>query len=80
MGQYGKIDKVVINNHVFTVQGEPQFSAYVTYTTDMEAALAVLALQEYKFENTLLKAHYGTSKYCTFFLRNQVCTNTACVF
>jgi hypothetical protein len=63
MGQYGRITKVVINHQVFTVLGQKQFSVYVTYSQQKEAALAIIALQEYQ-ENRNIKASYGTSKYC----------------
>lgn len=70
----------MINNQVFTVQGEAQYSAYITYSQQTEAAQAILALQEFPYEQTVLKAHFGTSKYCSLFLKSQVCTNPSCVF
>jgi hypothetical protein len=44
MGQYGRILKVVVNSQVFTLNGESQYSAYVTYAEQREAAFAIIAL------------------------------------
>ena len=80
MGQYGKILKVMIKTQTYQLNGEEQFSAYITYTEEVEAAHAIVALQDFKVQNHLIKASFGTSKYCSYFIRNVNCTSQNCVF
>lgn len=50
LGQYGKIIKIVVNNNkVYTPNGPsgPQYSAYITFSNDMEASLAILAIDDF---------------------------------
>jgi CCR4-NOT transcription complex subunit 4 len=50
LGQYGKILKIVVNkNKVYTPNGPtgPQYSAYITFSNDMEASLAILAIDDF---------------------------------
>lgn len=44
-GQYGKIQKIVVNkDKPFTPRGQvgPTYSAYITYSNEKEASLAIL--------------------------------------
>ena len=58
----------------------PSFSAYVTYSKPMEASIAILALDDTVVDNHLIRASFGTTKYCSFYLKNMVCTNKDCLF
>ena len=75
MGQYGNIEKIVLNSQVFLVNNEEQHSVYITYHHQKDAALAILALQDFKLNDNILKASFGTSKYCSYFIRNTTCIN-----
>ena len=82
-GQYGKIVKIVINKKKAYNQNNPygpSFSAYVTYSKPMEASIAILALDDTVVDNHLIRASFGTTKYCSFYLKNMVCTNKDCLF
>lgn len=45
-GQYGKIEKLVLNtNHVYnSSKGGPSYSAYITFATPREAANTILSV------------------------------------
>ena len=46
----------------------------------MEASIAILALDDTVVDNHLIRASFGTTKYCSFYLKNMVCTNKDCLF
>jgi CCR4-NOT transcription complex subunit 4 len=45
-GQYGKIEKIVINtNNVYNgSKGGPSYSGYITYSNPRESAIAILSV------------------------------------
>ena len=47
--------------------------AYITYEQDFSAGLALLAIDRYQFENDVIKASFGMTKYCKYFLQGKVC-------
>jgi len=52
-GQYGKVSKIVVNtNNAYNPKGSngPSFSAYVTYSCEREASMAIIV--SHLFENT----------------------------
>jgi len=52
-GQYGKLKKIVVNtSHEYNPKGAvgPSYGAYVTYFKPEDAALAILAVDEYTLE------------------------------
>jgi len=59
---------------------EPQYSAYVTFQNEDDAAFAVLGLFELQYQESLIRCSYGSTKYCLFFLRNKNCLNKDCLF
>ena len=80
-GQYGTITKIIVNkDKPFNPKSQngPTYSAYITYSTDREASLAILAVDNFKLCDKTIKASYGTTKYCAFFLKDQHCPNTDC--
>ena len=82
-GQYGKITKIVINKKKAYNQNNPygpSYSGYVTYSKPLEASLAILALDNIVVDNHLIRASFGTTKYCSFYLKNMECTNKDCLF
>ena len=82
-GQYGKIVKLVINkNKSYNTNGPngPSFTCYVTYSDESESSLAILAMENSIIDNHIIRASYGTTKYCLNFLRNSVCKNKNCIF
>ena len=82
-GQYGKIVKLVTNkNKIYNSNGPngPSYSCYVTYSNQKESSLAILALDNAIIDKHIIKASYGTTKYCLNFLRNSVCLNKDCLY
>ena len=82
-GQYGSIIKIVVNKNKAYNQNNPNgpsFSAYVTFSKPSEASIAILSLDETLFDNHLIRASFGTTKYCSFFLKGVECNNRECLF
>jgi len=81
--QYGKIQKIIVNkNNVYnsTAINGPSYSAYITFSNDFEASVAILAVDQFDIFDRTIRASYGTTKYCTFFLRDQSCPNPDCLY
>ncbi|KAG9285322.1 hypothetical protein G9A89_010797 [Geosiphon pyriformis] len=86
-GQYGKIAKIVVNRRnppVSTVLGapppQPSVGVYITYARKEDAAKAIDAVDGSISDGKVLRASYGTTKYCTYYLRNMVCQNPNCMY
>ena len=82
-GQYGTIQKIVVNQSKAYDQSNPNgpsFSAYITYSKPSEASIAILSLDDTIIDNHCVRASFGTTKYCAFFLKGVECTNRDCVF
>mmetsp|Transcript_2155 Transcript_2155/g.1945 ORF Transcript_2155/g.1945 Transcript_2155/m.1945 type:complete len:180 (+) Transcript_2155:504-1043(+) len=82
-GQYGKILKTVVNKgNAYNAGGAngPSYSAYITYSTDIETAVAILASDQYPIHDRVIRASYGTTKYCSYYLKDQNCPNRDCLF
>jgi CCR4-NOT transcription complex subunit 4 len=81
-GQYGKIEKIVINtNNVYNgSKGGPSYSGYITYSNPRESAIAILSVDQFMYNERLIRASFGTSKFCQFFLNGQKCTNKDCLY
>ena len=81
-GQYGRILKCVVNrctaytNHP---QG-PSFAAYITYSAYGEAGLCIKACDGITIQGKQLSLTFGTTKYCTYFLKNTPCPKTDCLY
>lgn len=80
-GQYGKITKVVINRRNPTIQ-QPTANTgvYITYTRKDEAARAIEAVDGSICDGRVIRATFGTTKYCSYYLKSQVCQNLGCQF
>ena len=76
-GQYGKIKKVCL---VPKNELRPYNSAYITFEKDEYAAYCILAVDSIKIKNDLVRAFFGTTKYCNNFLRGYLCMNQKCKF
>ena len=83
LGQYGQIIKTVVNKNKAYNQNNiygPSYSAYVTYSKPSEASIAILSLDNTKIDNHLIRASFGTTKYCSYYLKGIECTNKECLF
>ena len=77
-GQYGKIGKVVIHRNQSPTHAT--ISAYVTFAYKEDAKASIQSLEGYWIENHLLRASFGTTKYCNNFIRGMPCNNPDCVY
>ncbi|KAF7191272.1 putative general negative regulator of transcription C16C9.04c [Pseudocercospora fuligena] len=78
-GQYGKIIKIVVSKakdptHPHSV------GVYVTYERKEDAAACIAAVDGSKNGDRTLRAQFGTTKYCSAYLRGENCTNRNCMF
>ena len=83
LGQYGTIIKIVVNKNKAYNQNNPHgpsYSAYVTFSKPCEASIAILSLDDKMIDNHLIRASFGTTKYCSYFLKGIECNNKDCLF
>lgn len=79
-GQYGKIQKIIVNRRTKT-NGAPGIGVYVTFARKEDAAKCIAAVDgSVNSEGRTLRAAYGTTKYCSSYLRGQHCQNPQCMF
>ncbi|KDO30128.1 hypothetical protein SPRG_05320 [Saprolegnia parasitica CBS 223.65] len=80
-GQYGRIVKAVVNkSHLSTDRNNATASAYITFANKADAQNCIDLIDGYILDGSLLRASFGTTKYCNFFLRNLVCNNPECLY
>lgn len=78
LGQYGRIGKIVIHrNHS---SSHATVSAYVTFAYKEDAKASIQSLEGYWLDSHLLRASFGTTKYCNNFIRGVPCNNPECVY
>ncbi|KAL3816173.1 LOW QUALITY PROTEIN: hypothetical protein ACHAXA_005509 [Cyclostephanos tholiformis] len=80
-GQYGKVSKIIINRN--QNPGDPRrasASAYVTFAHKEDALACILALDGFYHDGRNIRASYGTSKYCSAFIKNVRCNNPDCTY
>lgn len=75
-GQYGTITKCCVNKH----NAFAGYGAYITYSTEEEAAKCIKACQGFKLDGNVLTTTYGTTKYCSYFLRGMNCPKVDCLY
>ena len=80
-GQYGNIKKILLSSKTNPGTNKKTFSIYVTYCNEVEASLAILSVDSLLIEGKLIRAFFGTTKYCNYFLNNIRCPNEEkCMF
>ena len=80
-GQYGLILKIVLVSKEDKIQKRKTNSAYLTFQNEEQAAYCILAVDSIKINDHLVRAFFGTTKYCTHFLNNFKCFNEdKCMF
>ena len=76
-GQYGTIKKICLVPKKST---DSYYSCYITFDTEEQAAYCILAVDSIKIKNKLVRAFFGTTKYCNNFLKGYPCLNKNCKF
>jgi hypothetical protein len=80
-GQYGLISKIILTNKIERNSKKRSNSAYVTFFSCEQAAYAILSVDSIKIDDMLVRAFFGTTKYCNHFLNNFRCYNSEkCMF
>lgn len=75
-GQYGDIVKIVVS-----APSKPSgaVGVYVTFTRNEDAATCIQTVNSY-YSDGSVRAQYGTTKYCSAYLRGETCNNRSCMF
>lgn len=85
-GQFGKIIRVMVNKrghgHVPLLSQVPSNNTgvYITYARKEDATKAIEAIDGSVYDGKIIRATYGTTKYCTYYLKGQQCQNPGCSF
>lgn len=84
-GQYGKINKIVVNrktphNNDNYHHHSPGYGVYITFSTKEDAAKCIAQVDGTYMDGRMIKAAYGTTKYCSSYLRGLPCPNPNCMF
>jgi CCR4-NOT transcription complex subunit 4 len=78
-GQYGDIDKIVVSKAKPGAVNQG-IGVYVTYARKEDAALCIQTIDGSANGDRVLRAQFGTTKYCSAFLRGETCMNKSCSF
>lgn len=89
-GQYGKINKIVVNrktphsnsssNEHYSHHHSTGYGVYITFAKKDDAARCIAQVDGTYMDGRLVKAAYGTTKYCSSYLRGLPCPNPNCMF
>ena len=74
-GQYGKIVIIVLSQKTNPENNKKIYSVYITYENKIEAACAILCVDSLLIKGKIIRAFFGTTKYCNHFLNNRICPN-----
>ncbi|CAL1703477.1 unnamed protein product [Somion occarium] len=81
-GQYGKISKILIVKRTQPGGRAPVVGLYITYHRREDAARCISAVDGAPSPGggqEIMRASYGTTKYCMAFLRGVTCTDHSCM-
>ncbi|CAE6430363.1 unnamed protein product [Rhizoctonia solani] len=81
-GQYGKVSKILLVKRAATLNRPADVGVYITYHRREDAARAITAVDGSPSPGgggEVMRASYGTTKYCINFLRGVQCTNNSCL-
>ncbi|KAG1768623.1 hypothetical protein EV702DRAFT_1144308 [Suillus placidus] len=81
-GQYGKISKILLVKRTSSGGGAPIVGLYITYHRREDAARCISTVDGAPSPGggrEVMRASYGTTKYCMAFLRSISCTDHTCM-
>lgn len=86
--QFGSIKKIIINKrytapdvkNMDTKALEATASAYITFSSAFEARWCIQEVDESLLDGKILRCTYGTTKYCSFYLKGVPCQNNDCMY
>ncbi|KAG2580108.1 uncharacterized protein LOC120679195 [Panicum virgatum] len=83
-GQYGKVLKVSVSRPTGPpsqqASANNNISVYITYAKEEEAIRCIQSVHNFVLEGKVLRACFGTTKYCHAWLRNMTCGNPDCLY
>ncbi|KAI4925573.1 hypothetical protein J4E85_007452 [Alternaria conjuncta] len=79
-GQYGKILKIVVSKAKENAQHQQSVGVYVTFARKEDAEKCINAVDGSQNGERTLRAQFGTTKYCSAYLRGETCNNRNCMF
>ena len=74
-GQYGTIKNIIISKKINQENNKEVYSVYITYKNNIEDACAILCVDSLLIFGKIIRAFFGTTKYCNYFLNNKTCPN-----
>ena len=72
---YGNIIKIILTCKINPCNNKKVYSVYITYSNEREAAYAILCVDSLLIQGKIIRAFFGTTKYCKYFINNKVCPN-----
>ena len=75
-GQYGKIKNIVLSSKMNQDSNKEVYSVYITYKNKIEASCAILCVDSLLINGKIIRAFFGTTKYCSYFLENRICQSS----
>ena len=78
-GQYGDIEKIVVSKPKPGAVNQG-IGVYVTFARKEDAAVCISMVDGSQNGDRVLRAQYGTTKYCSAYLRGENCNNKNCTF
>ncbi|KIJ17128.1 hypothetical protein PAXINDRAFT_111882 [Paxillus involutus ATCC 200175] len=81
-GQYGKISKILLVKRTPSGRGTPVLGLYITYHRREDAARCISTVDGAPSPGggrEVMRASYGTTKYCMAFLRGVTCSDHTCM-
>lgn len=82
-GGFGEIVKLVLSRRKdlkLDKTLDAMHSAYITYQKEESAKNAIREMDGYRLGDKILRCTFGTTKYCSFFLRGVKCGNEGCLY
>lgn len=82
-GGFGEIIKIVLSKRKEVKPEKPSdgvFSAYITYLKEEYAVEAIREMDGFRLGDKAVRCTFGTTKYCSFFLRKIKCSNEGCLY
>ena len=58
LGQYGTINKLIVSYKISQDTNKKAFSAYVTYSNELEAAIAILCIDSLLIQGKIIRAFF----------------------
>lgn len=79
-GGFGEIIKIVLSRRKEAKPTDGVFSAYITYLKEEYAVEAIREMDGFRLGDKAVRCTFGTTKYCSFFLRRIKCSNDGCLY